>query len=524
MIMAIGCYPCFYFMKMKTLISIAVLIIYCCNIYAQTYFETEKRDRVWLLGHYSSGGSNEPHYGGARLTFTDDTLNTGVDLREMDFDLTNASMCDLAGELLFYTNGLAIHNRNDEVMLNGDTLLPINPLNTGIDHRVPQSVIILKQPENDNIYYVFQANVDITPGVFGSNYNAISLHYSTIDMSQDSGFGAVVDKSVLLVSDTISYGKLTATRHGNGRDWWIVTQELGSNRHYRFLLDPEGVHQMADEYFGLIKNIPDVGQVAFSPDGTKYVNLVKTAGSIDTSVLRIYDFDRCSGQLSNERLFPHNDLYVVSGCAFSPNSRYLYVSDWPYIMQHDMEGDFYQPDTVAIRDSTLLPAFGFMRLGPDDKIYITTGYGSAYYSVINHPNLAGGACDVCQYCVNILNYPWFSILNAPDYRTGPLDGSPCDTLGIDMPPPVATLSPTVVSTVPIVYPNPAAGFTTVQFKEPTYGCSIYMVNILGEVVLTQPLNALMSIVYLDGLPSGVYFYSIESGGIVVGSGKVVKVE
>ena len=114
--------------------------------------------------------------------------------------------------------------------------------------------------------------------------------------------------------------------------------------------------------------------------------------------------------------------------------------------------------------------------------------------------------------------------NGPDFSTGPLDGSPCDTLGIDMPPPVATVSPVVVSTVPIVYPNPAAGFTTVQFKEPTHGYSIHIVNILGEVVLTQPLNALMSIVYLDGLASGVYFYSIESGGAVLGSGKVVKVQ
>ncbi len=91
-----------------------------------------------------------------------------------------------------------------------------------------------------------------------------------------------------------------------------------------------------------------------------------------------------------------------------------------------------------------------------------------------------------------------------------------------MPPPVAAVSPTVVSEVPIVYPNPAAGFTTVQFKEPTYGCSIHIVNILGEVVLTQPLNALMSVVYLDGLASGVYFYSIESGGRELQSGKVVK--
>ncbi len=46
-------------------------------------------------------------------------------------------------------------------------------------------------------------------------------------------------------------------------------------------------------------------------------------------------------------------------------------------------------------------------------------------------------------------------------------------------------------------------------------------NALGVVVLTQALRPMTDTVYLSGLANGLYFYSIKSGGLLVGSSKVV---
>ena len=50
--------------------------------------------------------------------------------------------------------------------------------------------------------------------------------------------------------------------------------------------------------------------------------------------------------------------------------------------------------------------------------------------VINRPNLGGEACDMQQH---VFDFPYYyrSPPNFPNYRLGSLDGSACDTLGLD---------------------------------------------------------------------------------------------
>jgi PKD repeat protein len=48
--------------------------------------------------------------------------------------------------------------------------------------------------------------------------------------------------------------------------------------------------------------------------------------------------------------------------------------------------------------------------------------------IINRPNLPGLACDVRQHEIEF-PYPYGNTPVFPNHRLGPLDGSPCDTLG-----------------------------------------------------------------------------------------------
>ena len=64
-----------------------------------------------------------------------------------------ASIADTAGNLLFYTNGFDIWNKQHQLMANGAALIPgiVNANGT-------QSSIILKNPSNSTTYYLFATN------------------------------------------------------------------------------------------------------------------------------------------------------------------------------------------------------------------------------------------------------------------------------------------------------------------------------------------------------------------------------
>ena len=61
----------------------------------------------------------------------------------------------------------------------------------------------------------------------------LDIKYSIVDVSQNSGAGGYVVMNQVLITDTLLYGHLSACRHANGRDWWIITHELFSNRFYK---------------------------------------------------------------------------------------------------------------------------------------------------------------------------------------------------------------------------------------------------------------------------------------------------
>ena len=92
---------------MKKTICIIHLLCISAVLFAQ------KHDNIWVLGYY--GQSPHPDLGGIFLDFNQASLliydvDTG-----MDFNFTDASICDAQGKLLFYTNGIYIADATHEV-------------------------------------------------------------------------------------------------------------------------------------------------------------------------------------------------------------------------------------------------------------------------------------------------------------------------------------------------------------------------------------------------------------------------
>jgi len=404
-------------------------------VFSQQAFVREKRDHIWMFGYDTAIQTNARN---TWLDFNDMPVSTHQRVGTFSIDITNAGMCDIAGNLLFYTNGYVVNDRNHNVMENGTGLSPGDMTDDWLLYGEPldQGAIALPAPGVGNKYYLIHGRREYLnePDMYGHTSRMFPLYFSSIQIGEN-GSGTLLEKNEVLADEsTLGLGKITAARHANGRDWWVVVFGYFSNQYHRFLLHPGGITEYPMGSTG--EATPSgVGQAVFSPDGTKYVklNMYLIAGP---AYLDIYSFDRCSGLLSDPLQLIYQDSAFHGGVAFSPNSRYLYVSSHRYIYQYDTEAENVEASReVIVYLGEFTPAgfpadFALMQLGPDEKLYVS-GYRRKELHIIHNPNAGGLACNFEQDALVFGNFLGRSIPNHPYYGLGSEDGSPCDTLGID---------------------------------------------------------------------------------------------
>ena len=417
-----------------------LLTTLCLLLGAMCAQAQENFDNIWLFG-YANDVDTLPRFGRSVMNFNDDTLRLYKELdTNMSFDAANASICDESGLLQFYSNGANIANWQHEIMENGDTINPGGIIGGNLDEqKLPQGVLILPFPDHPGEYFLFHAGQVLLFAPTGNfTVGCHPLYYSRVNMAENGGLGTVLEKNIPLVPDTLGVGKITATRHANGRDWWVVVNEFYSDKFYSLLLSPEGVSAIEEQYVGE-PLLSGLGQACFSPDGDTYVNVSLTQF---TNATYIYDFDRATGQLSNQRIIPLEGDLVSAGIAISPNSRYCYISAYLNILQVDLlANDLYESiDTVATYDGyeepipsteglSLATVFFMAQLAPNGRIYLNTTNSVRSLHVINQPDLPGDSCDVQQHAIQLPTLNAFSLPNFPNYKLRNLIGSPADTLG-----------------------------------------------------------------------------------------------
>jgi hypothetical protein len=124
------------------------------------------------------------------------------------------------------------------------------------------------------------------------------------------------------------------------------------------------------------------------------------------------------------------------GGAFSPNSRYLYINFFTKAFQYDLEASDVWASQVQVAeyDGFLDPSFTtfyLMQLAPDGKIYSSSTNSVTSLHVMHNPDEPGLECQYQQHGIELPNRNAYSMPTFPNYRLGPLDGSACDTLGLD---------------------------------------------------------------------------------------------
>ncbi len=386
-------------------------------------------------------------------------------------------------------------------------------------------MVIVPFPQDSMKYYIFQVGTSLTTGIY----------YSIVDLSYNGGLGKVTDKNIPLTQVEMFDG-VSAIKNGNGRDWWVIFRPsnyqgsgLGTNDFYLINITPSGVFGPFIQSIGSL-NFTDLGSIRFSHRGNKIV-FVNAMGMIE-----LYDFDRCSGVISNpvnihpEDIIPPYPTSIYSvGAEFSPNDSVLYVSTSWYpsvILQYNLTASNIVT-TEQIIASISYPSYagGLIRLAPDNKIYWSCAWNDSinfnypypdsvfnFYnmnlSVISYPDSLGFFCDFFPFHFYLGgNRTYYDLPNNPDYDLTALGGSTCDTLGY----PNGVNNKEVDSNNFRISPNPAHTTFTISAMAQLQNPQIEIYNVLGVAVQSEIINQKSEMhVDIRALAPGIYFVKLQS--------------
>ncbi|MNK06536.1 Microbial collagenase precursor [compost metagenome] len=348
-----------------------------------------------------------------------------------------SSISDINGNLLFYTDGRNVWDRNNVLMPNGNY-----ELGTGLlgDPSGTQSAIIVPKKNDPNIYYIFtvdephQENAAVYPNQFTGSYEGggsvpleddgfnNGLNYSIVDISiigSNGSIGDITTRNVHLVTydpnntEEIKYKcseKVTSVRKSDGTGYWVITHFV--DKFYSFEITGTGINttpittQLAPivPTSGYRRNA--IGCIKASPNGKKiaigHVQISTITGSTEQNgAVYLYDFNDLNGTLVNPIAVSTNTMPY--GVEFSPKSKKLYVSydnsvtGFGGIHQYDLLSKDIPGSDIFI-GSTIQS--GTLQLGPNGKIYRAV-VNTNTLDVIDSPEEIGTLCNYIPGGVNL---------------------------------------------------------------------------------------------------------------------------
>ena len=181
--------------------------------------------------------------------------------------------------------------------------------------------VIVPLPKDKNVYYIFSINVlsSITPTLF----------YSVVDLSYNNGYGKVVSKNNILLTN-MTY-KLTAVHHANKESIWLITHGFGTNSFYSYLINKNGINLIpvtsntGSVHSGFL-TAGKVGNIKVSPKGDKLVSLKYSTNQGDPINFEVFDFNNRTGLVSDP---VSTIIFGPYYAEFSPKRKvFIYYPGW----------------------------------------------------------------------------------------------------------------------------------------------------------------------------------------------------
>lgn len=307
----------------------------------------------------------------------------------------SASICDQNGQLLFYSEGTHIWDKNGNVMPNASDL-------TGLPYIInlyaptsstAQGVVIVPMPDSAGKYYVFSLSSQFQE----MGLNAGKLYYSIVNMNLNGGLGDVEPGRKGILIDSLLTEKMTAVV-GDRCNVWLLVHKTNSTLFKAYEITPAGLNLVP-----VISNTGSMTTLYTSGTMNASHNRKKLACANTYTVLftalgglELFDFDPATGVVSNGETLEQIACY---GTCFSPNDSLLYVSRY--------NTDIYQYN-VSLNTATAITASGkylgqtsftHLKSAPDGKIYLggtTSPFAITQLSTILSPNSHGLSCQLTQ--------------------------------------------------------------------------------------------------------------------------------
>ena len=326
---------------MKTFNSLKfVCIIY---LFSLTQLNGQKEDFHWIVGD-DTNPIIDTLFGNSSMDFNFEPVKIYHEtLHIINMAGGNTSVCDNNGGVLFYSNGQVIFDKNNQYIedtINYSYDLPKSCneweySNEGNQQMAipsgllgPQRILIL--PIQNNYFAIYN-----TGNRCNGSFNYRTL-YSKINVNEGFPNGKLEIKDKIIHNYT-TISSLQAVRHGNSRDWWLVSLTDGFDSLVTTLLTENGFENVSVVKTGYSQKADGTaGQIVFSPDGNQLaVYTGNTSFSSTGGGFALWDFDRCSGTISNMRNVVEEQEFLANGVAFSQDSRYLYLAHGAKLFQYD---------------------------------------------------------------------------------------------------------------------------------------------------------------------------------------------
>lgn len=353
-----------------------------CSAYAgvnvKEYGLQDQRANIWYFGNKAGIDFNP-------------LPNPPVPLDDsaMDAPEGTSTISDRNGDVLFYTDGDKVYNRNHVEIATG----------IGGDPLSAQAALIVPVPGDETLYYIFT-----TQAIDGTSAN--ELRYSLFDLKQNGGLGAVTQQNILL------FAKSTERITANGR--WLITHEYGNNTFRAYPITATGIGDPVFSSIGSDHTFKSAQQgegymklgtrgnlaLALSNPGTS--NLVELFTLVDSSGaitnFRQIDLQEPNGQVYGVEFSPAgNKLFATLKGSPAPSTVYEYFLD-------SLERPFKRNVTPAPTQE-----LGALQVGPDGQIYVA----------INGSNVLGtiqAVEDTTQ--ISPINFSGFTLAAGTNSRLG----------------------------------------------------------------------------------------------------------
>ena len=509
---------------MKKSLTAFVLLFTLTSLYGQN------EDNYWIFGMPNTVGVNTP----ITLDFSSSitspdpepgTFANSIHTAPNPNDISSSNNISLglegtvvathplSGELLFYTDGDNVYDKNH------NDITPSGGL--GGHKSSGQPAAVCWNPDNSsNSFYIFSNPTSTSPNsptlgtvtglgpitfrIYNIDNGTFSQEYQLPTLSSDQGVSPNVSEGLLVISNPI-----------DENSFWLITHIYGTNTYRVYPITTAGIDLPVEYSFG--PSYPDpgvtqgVGSFTFHHEsirGNFGEFAIGTSGAYSgTGAVLTNGFDATTGIFQNNVLIASSgEANLELGVEFSPNGRYLYYSLSEYT--NLTNGGIYQYDILSNTSTQVVSNLrtSGMKLGPDEKLYFNHWSGTPTNSTSTIGRILNPNESVANLQTELNYYSQAGVLagNLPEFVVMPRSSLSIEDFSDN-------------SNQFLLFPSPAIDRIQITSVEEMPGFVDYqIIDRLGKDIISGQVFSLNDRYSIDvsQLASGIYTVIIKSSNSV----------